>query len=76
MISLTSDGDYFFSKMDYQLISRLEYFKILTNASIRTLENLEIIAPRIIWQIESADFFTNWTIRKLYCLKILVNARI
>ena len=40
MISLTSDGDYFFSKMDYQLISRLEYFKILTNAGIQTSENL------------------------------------
>ena len=26
-------------KMDYQIISRLEYFKILTNAGIRTLEN-------------------------------------
>ena len=40
MISSTSDRDYFFSKMDYKSISRLEYFKILTNAGIQTLENL------------------------------------
>lgn len=38
MISSTSDGDYFSLKMDYQSISRLEYFEILTNASIRPLE--------------------------------------
>lgn len=39
MIYSTSDGDYFSSKMDFQIISRLEYFKILINASIQTLEN-------------------------------------
>jgi len=39
MIYSTSDRDYFSYKMNYQSISRLEYFKILTNASIRVLEN-------------------------------------
>jgi len=48
MISSTSDGDYFSLKMDYQSISRLECFKILTNTNIRTLENLKIIANHII----------------------------
>ena len=40
MISSTSDRDYFSLKMNYQIISRLQYFKILTNAGIQTLENL------------------------------------
>lgn len=47
MISSTSDRDYFFSKMDYQSISRLECFKILTNTSIRTLEWFNILTNRI-----------------------------
>ena len=76
MIYSTSDRDYFSYKMNYQSISRLEYFKILTNASIRTLENLLIIAKHITRQIESTDFFANWTIRNLVYLNILVNTRI
>lgn len=40
MISSTSDRNYFSLKMNYQGISRLEYFKILTKASIRTLEKI------------------------------------
>ena len=76
MISSTSDGDYFSLKMDYQSISRLECFKILTNTSIQTLENLLIIAKHITRQKESTDFFANWTIRNLVYLNILVNTRI
>ena len=76
MISSTSDRDYFSLKMDYQSISRLECFKILTNTSIQTLENLLIIAKHITRQIESTDFFANWTIRNLDYLNILVNTRI
>ncbi|EGC26026.1 hypothetical protein HMPREF9392_1942 [Streptococcus sanguinis SK678] len=47
MIHSTSDGDYFSYKMNYQSILRLEYFKILTNASIRTLEWFNILTNRI-----------------------------
>lgn len=47
MISSTSDRDYFSLKMNYQGISHLEYFEILTKSNIRTLEWFNILANRI-----------------------------